>query len=346
MGKVIELKLNTAYDHIMFYLNGLESENTRKKYEKDIKRFVKWKYNIPLEHLQPEHFNSLTYTDMKKYRDYLRRKFSVSTTNGAMIALYSLFKELNRYQDSDGNYIYNIDVERLRVRLFKNNQVEAYGDIEWEEVDQMIEYLKNSDIPNKEAKWIWLHIARLTGIRKTGMVNLRFKDLKKISKNEYILTHRLKGKKYEIPLRKEDAELLLSLKREGDTEDSKILGLSEKTLERTFDMLKEAIGIDESRNVTIHSLRNLAAWEAYCSSNSILAVQKLMNHESIETTYQYIKRRQEKLESPTLYMGLEMDGEKVKHLTGEQIAEIFNNLSRSAQYEIVKRMEELGYSQE
>lgn len=344
MGNVVELKLNNGYDHIMFYLDGLDSENTRKKYEKDIRRFVEWKYNIPLEHLQPKHFNSLTYTDMKRFRDYLRRKFSAGTTNGTMIAIYSLLKELNKYQDDQGNYIYDINIEKLRVKALKNNQVEAYGDIEWEEVDQMIEYLKNSDISNKKAKWIWLHIARLTGIRKTGMVNLRFRDLKKINENEYMLTHKLKGKRYEIPLRKEDAELLLSLKRENDNQNSKILGLSEKTLERTFDMLKEKLNIDENRNITIHSLRNLAAWEAYCSSGSILAVQKLMNHESIETTYQYIKRRQEKLDSPTLYMGLDMNTNQIKHLSSEQFTEIFGQLSRSAQYEIIQKMSELGYS--
>src|SRR5690606_2548998 len=121
-------------------------------------------------------------------------------------------------------------------------------------------------------------------------------------------------------------------------------GLSETTVGRTFDILKEAIAIDESRIATIHSLRTLAAWVAYCSSDSILAVPKLMNHESIETTYQHIKRRQEKLDSPTVYMGLDMNTNQIKHLSSEQFTEIFSQLSRSAQYEIVQKMNELGYS--
>jgi len=40
MGNVVEFKLKTGYDHIQFFLDGLETSSTRTNYEDSIKKFL------------------------------------------------------------------------------------------------------------------------------------------------------------------------------------------------------------------------------------------------------------------------------------------------------------------
>ena len=65
-NNVIELNPQSGYDDIMFYLNGLEAENTLKNYTRSIEDFVNEVFEIDIKHVQPHHFNNLTYTQMKK----------------------------------------------------------------------------------------------------------------------------------------------------------------------------------------------------------------------------------------------------------------------------------------
>src|SRR5699024_9961233 len=114
---------------------------------------------IPIEHIQPEHFNSVTYTDTKKFRSHLRRKYSASTTNNKMVGIFSLFKELNKIQhEKTGEYLYNINVDQVRTKSLKVTDVNSSGDITWQETNNWIHYLNKSDIANKYNKSAFIHV--------------------------------------------------------------------------------------------------------------------------------------------------------------------------------------------
>lgn len=345
--KIIELHPKTAYEDIMFYLDGLETENTVTRYKKAIERFIDKQYKLPLEHVQEKHFNDLTYTDMYKYRNYLRKKgYAASTVNNEMTALFNLFKELNKIQREDGKHPYSLNVDQLRTRVLRVTETNSSGSLSWSEVDQWIEFIKESDIPNKKNKWIFLHISRLTGLRKEALSELRFRDIRK-SGDVWQIKSTLKGKTTRVSIRNEDAELLFSIRKDKNNKEEKVLKMSTKTMERLLDEIKTEFKIPEERNITIHSLRGLAIYEAYLSSGKdLLSAQKFANHSSIETTYNYIKNREDDNIHPSLYMGKEFNTECVKDVTQEQWLDIYSELSRSGKYEVQRIMDKLGYSQD
>lgn len=341
---VIELKTKTAYEDVLFFLEGLEAEATVQRYRKAIERFIKKLYDIPLQHVNESHFNNLTYSETKRYRDYLRKKYAASTVNNEMTAIFNLLKELNKIQRDDGSYPYSLNVDQLRTKSLRVKDVNSSGDISWEEASEFIDYLMNSgEVANGRVKGIYFHMARVTGFRKQALCELRFKDLRR-SDNVWKLKSTLKGKSHQVSLKDEDADLLLELKETSDRNE-KIFKISEKTIERTMDLIKKKFEIPEERRVTIHSFRGLSGWEAYLASgNSIVATKEHLNHSSMETTYGYISRRKSELEQPTLYMGKEFNIEEVKDISQEQWLEVYNELSRSAKYEIQSVIDKLGYS--
>ncbi|GAA0347118.1 hypothetical protein GCM10008931_43010 [Oceanobacillus oncorhynchi subsp. oncorhynchi] len=335
MENVIKINQNSTYDHIQAFLNDLESENTKKSYKAAISDFFKWKYKkIPMEFINPTHLNSLTYPDMKGYRSSLRKKYSCNTVNNRMNALYSLLKDLVKIQER-GQYVYTYRLNDLRLKPLKNTDAEEYGYVEWEEVTNWINYLLNSDQNNKEGKAAMFHIGRLTGIRKEGLCQAQFKDLIK-EDGVWTLKSVLKGNKYKYSLNDDDAQMLLNLKKTDDPKE-KIFKMSVKTIERTFAHILEVFNVPEERNVVPHSLRGLAIYEAYESSGrDILVAQKLAGHESIETTYNYIKKRRELHAQPTLYMGEEFNSSEVDSLTVEDWKAIYSKMNRSAKYEMLR----------
>lgn len=346
--KIIELHPRTAYEDINFYLDGLEAENTVTRYRKAIERFISKQYDgIPLQHVQESHFNDLTYTDMYRYRNYLRRKgYAASTVNNEMTALFNLLKELNKIQREDGSYPYSLNVDQLRTKTLRVREVNSSGDITWEEVDDWISYIQESDMANKNNKWIFLHIARITALRKEALANLIYRDIRK-SGDTWQIKSTLKGKTTTVSIKNEDADLLFSLWKNRDDKNEKVFKLSTKTMERTFNEIKNVFNIPEERNVTIHSLKGLSIYESYLASGkNILVAQKHGNHSSLETTYGYVKSREDNSIQPSLYMGKTFNDDCIEGITDDQWKSIFNKLSRSAKYEIINTAKELGYSQE
>ncbi|MCA1021617.1 hypothetical protein [Halobacillus litoralis] len=341
MEKVVKLNKRNGIDDINFFLDGLEAEETVKRYRKSIERFVQKLYGIDLDFVQPEHFKKLTYTDMKKYRDYLRRKYVANTVNNEMAGIYSLLKELNRIE-VDGEYIYDINVERLKVKRSKVTEIDSSGDISWEETDAWIKHLGEEQVANHERKIAFIHLARITGLRKEALAQLAYKDMRELEDGIWQLRSTLKGKTTEVSIKEQDAQMLLKLRVDEKDSKEKILKMSTKTMERLMDYIKKTFQIPEERKVTIHSLKGLSVYEAYLSSNnSILVAQEHANHSSMETTYSYVKNREKKRQQPSLYMGKDLNEGKVNDLTEDQWKEVYAKLSRAAKYEILQAIEEV-----
>lgn len=339
-SNVIELKQSEGYEDILFFLNGLETKSTKDRYRACLKRFFKKLYKTELEHVTPDMINKLTYTDMKKYRDSIRRKYKASTTNNEIIAIISYLREITKIQ-RNGKYVYHINVDQLKPKMLREIDTESSGDITWQEVTDWIEYTRSSGIANKHCKAAFLELARTTGLRKEGLAQLKYKDLVQ-SDGIWQLKSTLKGKTKHVSISEEVCDLILSLWEDEGNKEEKILKMSTKTMERFFADLLERMNVDEERNVTIHSLRGLSIWEAYISSNDIIATMEHANHSKLDTTYNYIKNRSHKTNQPSLYMGKDFSGEEM-NLSVEQFQELFNQMSRGSQYEMINKAKELGY---
>lgn len=346
-NKIVSIKEYNVKKDIMDYIDGLETENTKKRYLANIKKFIEWKWKKPMEFLVVDDINSINYTDMKKFRDSMRRKYSAGTVNNILTTVYSLLKELKKVQEKGTReYVYDIDdIERLRVKQFKNKNVKHAGYLTWEETDEWIEFLNGSEESNKEKKILFLKLSRQTALRKEALVNFKYSDVRQ-EDGVYVIHSFLKQRKHKVAIPDELAEEIFNSMRIGDTKDSKVLGMSGKTCERLLDMLKEEFEIEDERNITLHSLRNLSAWEVYCLTGDLLAVQDHLGHEDISTTYQYIKDRKSTESAPSLYIGQELDEDIVKDVNSDDWCRIFEQLPRNVKYEIVNKVKELGYSQE
>lgn len=329
------------------YLGNLESENTRIKYANEIKKFLGWKFkDIPVEHLQHKDINNLSYTDMQKFKQFLKRKgYANGTINGNMKAIVNLCKELNRIK-VNGKKSYQIDVEDLKVKALKETDKEEYGLVTWEELENWRKWL--TTLPKSqhpERKSAWLKLAMVTGIRKQGLADLKFGDLKQ-EDGVWVICHTLKGKKNKIAIPDEDAQMLLDLRVTSDKNES-ILKMSSKTMERTLKKILEHFEIDKDRNIVIHSIRGESGYTAYkASGNDITVAMKHLNHSNAATTMNYISKREDLKKMPSLYMTKEISSDDLDNLTVDQWRKLFDSVSRGTQFDILNKAKELGYSQE
>ncbi|WP_079709846.1 tyrosine-type recombinase/integrase [Paraliobacillus ryukyuensis] len=343
MNSVLKIKDHYVYDDIQSFTDGLESENTKRLYNRSIKDFLEWKHpDKEIHHLSVKDINDISYIDVKKYREKIRRKSAAKTVNAKMSGIYSFFVHLSKIK-FEGSHIYNIDHNELKMKKLKETDSESYGYLSWDEITVWMNYLKDpsNNIANGDNKAIMLHLARMTGLRKQALVNLKYKDLKR-EDDTWVLTSRLKGKKIKISLKDEDAELLLNMKETNNQSES-ILKMSYMTIDRTLNMLKEVFEVPEDRKIAFHSIRGTSGWEAYkASGNNIIVAKEHLGHEHIETTYNYIKQRESMGTQPTLYMGEELDHTKIE-LNKDQWNDVFDQLERGLKYDIINKAKELGY---
>lgn len=346
MGNVVKLDNSEVYNDILTYLDDVShgSNNTYIRYRSTIDTFFKWHSDTSVEFLNRHHINSIDYNRMKQFRSYLinDRKNANSTVNNTMSILYSLFRELQKVRYTNGERKYNISVDELQLRRLDQSDERSYGDVEWEEVDEMIELVKSMP-PRKmpDVKAALIHIARVTGIRLSGLLNLRYKDLRR-EYGYWVLHHSMKGKKHEQAIKDSDAEMLLNLRKNKSNDRERIFKISKKTVERMMNEIIRELNIDENRNISFHSFRRLYGGEVYAATgNNITLTQHYLGHSNTETTRRYIQRKQNVQGSPALFIGENLDSDVVNNLDENDWQNIFNELSRSARYEIINKMNEL-----
>jgi len=340
MENVIHLNNQEVFTDIMTFLDGCETETTRSRYWSSIKLFFGWKYkDLNIEYLQPNHISQIEYGDVKKFKTWMRdkKKYSFNSINNTMSSLSSLFRELSKM----GNNKYGINPEQLVVKRSKVTDDESIGDIELEEFEEWIDYIKQQPPMKKpKIKCALLETALTTGIRKSGLLSLKFSDLRK-SKDYYILRHSLKGKKAVTAIKNEDAEMLLSLQETSDKNEP-IFNISAKSVERLMAELHKEFQIPDERNVSFHSIRRLSGQLLYDQTKDITIVKNHLNHSDINTSLGYVQRKMDLDDSPSLYLRNDVNKEDVEDLTTDEWKAIFDKLPRSAKHDILKQKKELG----
>ena len=300
------------------FFENFTSIHTRKNYLIDINQFLNW------IHLN---FEINNYSDIKKnhiikYRNYLsgenndvdikskKISYTPKTINRKLASLSSYFKYLIEEDHCKENPVLSVkrprpDVKSPTHALNKDQVLSLFHEV------------------SKSKYSYYLHTALFitfftTGLRKSEILNLKFKDFKTYF-NQYILLYKGKGGKIDqkllhpICVRAIKEYIQWMKEEERDTSDEAWIfrptrnpndpknldkRLNPKTINKLFDTYARKISLGVK--LTPHSARATFISELLEAGVDIYSVALEVSHSSVETTQEYDKRRKKLLESPIL----------------------------------------------
>lgn len=332
VAKVIPL--NTAsdvYSIIKTFIRtlSLNSENTARSYEADIRQFFEVTRGKKIEQLTVDDLH-FTYSDVQNYQLYLAQRYASNSVNRKINVLRSLYSKFAANGLSVNPMVF--DVPKLREA-----DAESYGTLTWEEAKQMIELAKEER--NGEEKSLLIELAVMTSIRLTALLNLTWKDFEQ-KEGFWVVKVIDKGKSAdEKPIRDELYHRLLKLKRHND---DKVFSVSESTANRLVKKLAKKMGIDEERNIVFHSLKKVGINWVLDTTGDIVLASKQGNHKAIQTTYNYyLDRNKDFSKYAGLTMGEKPDLEPLRNVDIDVLIEAIGSLDLNVQYALVNKVKQL-----
>lgn len=190
------LNVRSVYKSIETFLKSKEADsiNTRKAYEKDIRRFFRVMIGKEINELEPTDLGFLQ-EDILRYRDYLMsitkdngESYSAASINRFIESVRSLFDFLmkNRYRDY-------IDPDAFHFDNLKNIKRSKTGRITEQEFRLYEE--KALGLQNGYMKSMLIGLAGRTSFRLNAILSLTWSDFSKINSNMYLVKTIDKGKK-------------------------------------------------------------------------------------------------------------------------------------------------------
>lgn len=314
MGVVAYLNENKLFDDIMIFLNSYSSKNTKKMFESHIREFFRLTRNKEIEFLNEADLN-FRLNDILEYRSYLLRKGnSRLTINQKINTVKLLFENLKANK-------YNVDLNIFKSRNIKfKAQSNQYGVLTKEEVDQFIEEAKKERHLADE-KYLLIKFAIRTSFRLKECLSVKWSDITEEDGVYVVRTIGKGGKLISNSFHKNFYEELLKIKKPNT---DKIFSLSEKTVQRMMDRIKNKLGIEPERNIVFHSFRNYAANKEFEISKDIKRVSQQLNHSSIETSYKhYMKKTKDYTQTIGVLMDEDIDKDFINQVTLEQFRDFF-----------------------
>ncbi len=295
------------------FFENFTSIHTRKNYLIDINQFLEW-----VEfYFKVSSYDKIQRIHVIKYRNFLSEAgghsgepCSPKTINRKLASLSTYFKYLVERNYCNFNPVSSVKRPRPEVK----NPTNALKKEQVLEIFDAISKNKNSGP---------LHMALLvtfftTGLRKSEILNLKFKDYQRLGEN-MVLEFRGKGgklgKKLLNPtcIKALDEYLLwMEEKERGHKENDWLFQptrnpadpenlnkpLNPKTINQMISTYANKVGI--GLKVTPHSARATFISELLDVGVDIYTVAREVNHASVKTTQEYDKRRKKLLESPVM----------------------------------------------
>jgi len=272
-----DFNLKTASESFIEYLDVCD--NSLKTYEKEIKYFIEW--------LSDNNIKYPSRTDFRKFRDELKERKGIHTTNSYLTPVRLLFRylELNKIYDDITEGIKNI----------KTNNIPKKQTLTLEQMQMMAEKL---DDPRDKAIF---SLAITTGMRISEIVNSKLEDIKLYNGDMCLF---FKGKGYEdkssyVKLSPQTIDIINKYIEQRSNKDCKYIfasegnrnargnHLTEKTGRLIIKNIFKKFGIEENQ-FSAHSMRRSCATLVYKETKDIMAVKNLLRHKSIQTTQRYI----------------------------------------------------------
>lgn len=283
--KLISINNNNLmiYDQIKRYLKRKSRNNkdTGVSYERIIRGFFKLIKQKDIEFLTYEDIQ-ITREDIEDYIEGLveSEDFANNTINYNVGVIKNLLENLyNNGLIQDIKYIKNKEIEKL------SNDIKPYDPLTEEEVFQMAELALTTEREKKLIKHYLIKTAYDTTYRKEELLKLKWAESFEVYDDKvYIKLIGKRNKIYKRKIAREFYNELLNLKEDGS---EYVFNLSTKGIDRMMDRLKKKMKFSPNRNIVFHSIRKAGGTDIY-EREGIIAAQKALNHDSIETTQIYI----------------------------------------------------------
>lgn len=241
-----------------------KSENTIKKYTRDVRVFFEYLKN-----------RELNKAEVLNYKKELCEKYMPRSVNGVLSSLNSLFVFMNRYD-------LKVKILKIQRQIFADNE-KMLTKFEYEKLLYVAKRQKNKRL------YYLIQLIASTGIRVSEVKYITVSALK-----EGRATINLKGKIRQIFLPK---SLCIMLKKYAKHENIKsgaiFVTRNKNPLDRFYiwKLLKslcKMAGVSPTK-VFPHNLRHLFARTFYSMKNDIVRLADILGHSSVETTRIYIK---------------------------------------------------------
>lgn len=333
VAKVIQLNtVGDVYSIIKTFIRSLalNSENTARNYEMDIRQFFEMTRGKSIEHLTVEDLQ-FTYNDILDYQLYLAERYSTNSVNRKINVLRSLYHKLAANDIPVNPMVF--DIPKL-----KESDAESYGTLTWEEAKQMIELAKKER--NGEEKSLLIELAVMTSIRLTALLNLKWKNFEQ-KDGFWVVKVIDKGNSVdEKPIKNELYQRLLTLKSKNK---EKVFSVSESTANRLVKKLAKEMGIDEERNIVFHSLKKVGINWVLDTTGDLVLASKQGNHKSIQTTYNYyLDRNKDFSKYAGLTMGEKPDLEQLRNVDIDVLIKAIGSLDLSVQHALLNKVKQLA----
>ncbi|PIK15681.1 tyrosine-type recombinase/integrase [Halobacteriovorax sp. JY17] len=293
------------------FFDNFNSRHTRSSYEIDIRHFLTWAF----EELSMKSYADLERAHIIKYRNWLQE---VGGRYGQPCAPKTIARKLAALSSYSDFLVEKSILEFNPVSSVKRPRRDVVSPTNALSATQMRELLDS--IPRETDSGI-LHRALLmmfftTGLRKSEILNLKFKDYREI--NEYrVLEFIGKGGKIgqkvlhpeciesldlyilnmeKIARKLEREDWLFQPSHNPTNPDRLNKPLNPKTINEIVDYYARKIGLNFK--VTPHSARATFIGELLEQGVDIYSVAREVNHSSVKTTQEYDKRKKKLSDSP------------------------------------------------
>ena len=348
---VVGFKSESVESRIKMFLNvvGENSVNTYQSYKGHINEYFMFVTGKELDSVKWEDVYKLRIDDTYRYREYLKNKGQVATTINTKIAsLSALFQFLAPMDEGK-----LIDSNVVNVRRMKPSTKDvSYGSLTEEEFETLLDFCDEERLLN-QTKRLFFEIAINTGMRKNAILNnLTWGNITSVLDRQTETRVRVikdvedKGGKNDlVPISDEFYDRLMEFKESLDENeqgnDSRVVGLNPKTVESVMRRWKKEYKIDESRNISIHSIKSTGCDIVWNRTRDIKAVSDYAHHSDINTTYNHYLGKNESLMSKASYFAFKSektDLSGLENLSKDEIIELIRGCSMGTVGEILGKL--------
>lgn len=283
---VTKIRLGEELPHIVRERPALTFDDIARLYFKDkyLSKDVDKELKRYENHIQPiigekrlENISSESISDLQ--RNYIKR-FAPRTVNHLIFMIATIFKHAIKKQVYNGlnpaTTIDGLKVDNARERFLTVSEIKQLLD--------MAE-LSHPDV------WLFVKLSLSTGGRVGTIMSITKKDIKLDNNAVTLMDH--KNTKSYTGFYNDELKSILAKRIETLKANDPVLKSHRTTIENKLRAILDAlfnleIDKDDRKNrVVIHTLRHTFASHLAMNGTSILTIQKLMNHATIEMTMRY-----------------------------------------------------------
>jgi integrase len=221
-------------------------------------------------HFNGKYLYEITPQAVERYKSERIKEVAPATVNRELACLKCMFNKAIIWKNADENPV-------RQVKLFKENNAR----LRYLEKSEIKKLLDNAPTHLKPI----LVVALFTGMRKSEILNLQWKDINFEQGIIYLLQTK-NGERREVLINDTVKKALIAVPKHPESpyvfcHDS---GKSYCNVRKSFDTLLRKCGIIDFR---FHDLRHTFASQLVMSGVDLKTVQELMGHKSIEMTLRY-----------------------------------------------------------